>query len=145
MHQERTADTRLVSRVVLIALMLAMVGCGTAPERPKAVYESPPEEPEQTPAAVAPAVIDPGIRRAGDSLLADARGARADGALDRAEALLQRAQRIDPSNALIYRELAELYLQKGHMDASRTVAERGLLYCEGRDCDALRTLAAPGR
>jgi Flp pilus assembly protein TadD len=82
------------------------------------------------------------LRQASNSLLLEARGARAQGALDRAEALLQRAQRIDPGNATVYLELAGLYAQRGQDGASRAVAERGLLYCRGSDCDDLRKLAA---
>ena len=39
--------------------------------------------------------------------------------------------------------LAELYVQRGHVAEARTVAERGLLYCQGRSCDRLRDLATP--
>jgi Tfp pilus assembly protein PilF len=133
----------VVSRIVLISLLLAgLTACAVRPERPAAVYDSPGAQPEHTPAAVEPPQVDAGVRQASNSLLFEARGARADGELARADALLQRAQRIDPANAAVYLELAELYSQRGQREESRSVAERGLLYCQGRDCDSLRPLAA---
>jgi hypothetical protein len=133
----------MVSRLVLIGSIAAgLAACAVPPERPEAVYESAPAKPEQTPAAVPPAEVDVGVRQASDGLLLEARRARADGALDRAQAALQRAQRIDPANAAVYLELAELYSQRGQHGESRSVAERGLLYCTGRECDTLRKLAA---
>jgi Flp pilus assembly protein TadD len=133
----------VVSRVVLIGLLLAgLAACAVGPEKPAAVYESVPAQPDRTPAAVAPPPVDAGVRQASNSLLLEARSARADGTLDRAEAMLQRAQRIDPANAAVYLELAELYSQRGQYGESRSVAERGLLYCSGRDCDSLRELAS---
>ena len=143
MCENRTPDSGLVSRVVLIGWLLAgLAACAVGPEKPEAVYESAPAEPDRTPAAIPPPEVDSGVRQASNSLLLEARTARADSALDRAEALLQRAQRIDPANAAVYLELAELYSQRGQRAESRTVAERGLLYCKGRDCDSLRKLAA---
>ena len=143
MREVRAQDNGMVSRIVLTALLGALLAaCAARPERPEAVYETPVERPDQTPAAVEPPRVDSGLRQASDSLLSEARAARADGALDRAEALLQRAQRIDPGNATVYLELAELYSLRGQDQASRSVAERGLLYCSARDCDALRKLAA---
>ena len=143
MCEDRTQDYAVVSRPLLIGLLLAgLAACAVPPERPEAVYDSVPAKPEQTPAAVPPAEVDTGVRQASNGLLLEARRARADGSLDRAQALLQRAQRIDPANAAVYLELAELYSQRGQHGESRSVAERGLLYCTGRDCDSLRKLAA---
>lgn len=133
----------MVSRFVLTVFLGSfLVACAPSPERPEKVYEPPQDREEQTPAAVAPAEPDSGVRRASDSLLVDAREARGEGALDRAEALLQRAQRIDPDNGRVYLELAELYVQRGQQAAAQSVAERGLLYCRGEECARLRRLAA---
>lgn len=131
----------MVSRIILIALCCAVLAaCAARPERPAAVYE--PSPPGQTPAAVEPPSVDDGVRQASDALLFEARTARGAAELNRAEALLQRAQRIDPGNAAVYLELAELYSQRGQGQASRAVAERGLLFCRGNDCASLRELAA---
>ena len=143
MCEIRSSDNRMVPRAVLTALFSAVLaGCAVGPERPDAVYETPADRPDQTPAAVEPEASEDGVRQASNSLLLEARSARAQGALDRAEALLQRAQRIDPGNATVYLELAGLYSQRGQDRASRAVAERGLLYCRGSGCDDLRDLAA---
>jgi predicted Zn-dependent protease len=117
-----------------------LIACAAKPERPEAVYTPPPKG--QTPAAVKPPEVDAGVRQASNSLLLEARAARGATELNRAEALLQRAQRIDPGNAAVYLELAELYSQRGQEQASRAVAERGLLFCRGDDCASLRRLAA---
>jgi Flp pilus assembly protein TadD len=75
--------------------------------------------------------------------LGEAREARRRGDLRRAEAVLQRAQRLDPANALVYLELAQLYLQRGQPESARAAAERGLLYCDAGSCDELREIARP--
>lgn len=63
------------------------------------------------------------------------------GEYDRAQALLQRAHRIDPTDAEVYLDLAELYAEEGDLSASRAMAERGLLYCEPTNCGRLRVLS----
>lgn len=137
----------MVSRTFLIAFIsLYLAACATAPETPEAVPE-PAEEsveedaPERTPAAVRPPETDPGLRTASAGLLDQARAARMRGDLDRADALLLRAQRLDPGNALVYLELAKLYLQRGQESSAQAMAERGLLYCDAGSCDELRALA----
>ena len=142
MHQDRPSTDRVVPRPLLIGLLLAgLAGCAGGPEPREAVYEMPPAEPGQTPAAVAPPPVDTGVRQAGNSLLVEARQARESGDFNRADALLQRAQRIDPTNAGVYLGLAELYVLRGQDAAARSVAERGLLYCQGQECDRLRDVA----
>lgn len=138
----------MVSRTLLIAfLSLCLAACATAPQQaPETVQEQ--EEvkevvPEKTPAAVAPPETEPGLRTASAGLLDQARTARLGGDLDRADALLLRAQRLDPGNALVYLELAHLYLQRGQNASARAIAERGLLYCDATSCDELRKLAQP--
>lgn len=142
MCQFWTTNIGMVSRPVLICLLVAgLAGCAGGPASREAVYETPPANSRQTPPAVAPPSVDAGVREASNSLLLQARQARADGQLDRADGLLQRAQRIDAANADVYLELAQLYSQRGKSDDARAIAERGLLYCQGRDCDRLRKLA----
>lgn len=131
----------MVSRVVLIVLLLLLGACAAAPERSSEVYERNPETP--TPAAVPPEQTDPGQRRASSELVVRARSARQEGNFDRAEALLQRAQRLEASNPEIYLELAELYAERGQSGSAQAAAERGLLYCESGGCHRLRELAQP--
>ena len=55
------------------------------------------------------------------------------------DALLERAQRIDPGSADIYLALAETHQARGDLSQARATAERGLLYCNGASqCGALR-------
>ena len=135
----------MVSRAFLIAfLSLCLAACATAPPgAPETVDEQEQVKPvpEKTPATVAPPETEPGLRTASAGLLDQARSARLNGDLDRADALLLRAQRLDPGNALVYLELAQLYIQRGQHASARAVAERGLLYCDATSCDELRELA----
>ena len=131
----------MVSRVVLISLLLLLGACASAPERSPELYERDEETP--TPATVPPSKADPGQRRASSELVVRARTARQAGDFDRAEALLQRAQRLEAGNPEVYLELAELYSEQGHTSSAQAAAERGLLYCERGGCHRLRELAAP--
>jgi len=73
---------------------------------------------------------------------------RADAAADKGDyeqalALLERAHRLDPDSGEIYLAMAQVHCRKGDMQQCRAVAERGLLYCQGRDqCRALRDLSS---
>ena len=131
----------MVSRVVLISLLLLLGACAAAPEHSPKVYERDAETP--TPAALPPEKTDPGQRRASSELVVRARAARQAGDFNRAEALLQRAQRLEAGNPEVYLELAELYSEQGQSTSAQAAAERGLLYCEGGGCHRLRELAAP--
>lgn len=131
----------MVSRIVLIATVLLLAACATGPERSGEVYRG--DESAPTSAAVPQEAVEPGQRRASDDLLSRAQGARLAGDLGRAEALLQRAQRVDPGNPAVYLELAELYSQRGQPASARAAAERGLLYCDTGSCHRLRELARP--
>ncbi len=134
----------MVSRTLLIALLgLGFAGCASEPVRAPDEPPSTPVVVEKTPATVAPPASEPGLRTASVGLLEQAREARRRGDLPRADALLQRAQRLDPGNALVYLELARLHEQRGEMGAARAAAERGLLYCDAGSCDDLRELARP--
>ncbi len=131
----------MVSRIVLITLFALLTACAAAPERSREVYQGDASAP--TSAAVPPETVEPGQRRASDDLLSQAQGARLAGDLDRADALLQRAQRLDPGNPAVYLELAELYIERGQPASARAAAERGLLYCSAGSCHRLRELAVP--
>jgi tetratricopeptide (TPR) repeat protein len=65
--------------------------------------------------------------------------ATARGDYERALALLERAQRIDPESAEIYLQLARTHQARGNAAQARAMAERGMLFCRGpTECDALR-------
>jgi predicted Zn-dependent protease len=120
----------MVSRAFLIALLAAgLTACTTpAPQSPQPVPQSPRASDTEAAHSVQP----------GKGLLAQAREARQAGELDRAQNLLQRAQRIDSRNPLVYLEFAQLYADRGDMVESRTMAERGLLYCDRASCRQLK-------
>ena len=71
-------------------------------------------------------------------LLEQARTAQAEGDENQAEALSQRAQRIDSQNARVYLALSEFYAETGRHSAARSMAERGLLYCQEPVCGRLQ-------
>lgn len=77
---------------------------------------------------------------AGSGLMIAALQARSAGDSARAIALLERAQRLDPDNAELYLELARTHFAAGNAAQGRATAERGLLYCQRRECAALRDL-----
>lgn len=135
----------MVSRTLLIVLLGLVLGaCASDPQRPasEAPASASPET-VRTPATVEPAASEPGLRTASGGLLTQAREALRRGELDRADAILQRAQRLDPTNALVYLELARLHQKRGEPAAAQAAAERGLLYCDAGSCEDLRALARP--
>ena len=124
----------MVSRAFLIALLVTgLSACSTPVARspepvPEPVSKSPPARETDSAPVAQPA----------KGLLVEAKDARLAGDLDRAQGLLQRAQRLDPRNPQVYLELAQLYSDRGDSVESRTMAERGLLYCDRRSCRQLR-------
>ena len=130
-------------RPLLFALLLAaQTGCS--------IYSMPGEQPQPTPPkpvtpvpqpvpeAPASPPRDPNASNAYGGLLAKAQEARGRGDYEQALALLERAQRIDPDSGEIYLELARTYAEKGDTTLARSTAERGMLYCRGTECAALR-------
>ena len=76
-----------------------------------------------------------------NSLISRAEASVASGDFAQALALLERAQRIDPTNADIYLALARTYFAKGDLHLAQTTAERGLLFCRNdRQCNQLQAL-----
>jgi len=142
----------MVSRTLLVTLFsVALASCGTQSYVPSSGQDgSSPEEPTTSPSTEQPAMTparppqtapDKGASGASAGLLEQAARLRSEGQLERADAVLQRAQRIDPRNPAIYLELAELRFASGDPQAARAMAERGLLYCNGAECRQLRALA----
>ncbi|MEP5766152.1 MAG: tetratricopeptide repeat protein [Halieaceae bacterium] len=139
----------MVSRAFLGLVLLAMLSaCAMQAYEPSPAPGAKPSQrdssasgtPRATPALPAPAPVDKGASDASASLLTAARSRRLDGDLEGADALLQRAQRIDPRNAEVYLELAELHYSRGDVAEARTMAERGLLYCRAGSCARLHEL-----
>ena len=122
----------MVSRFVLTlgvaALVSACAGPSVQAPAPEPAASKEPEVREQTQSQGG----------ASQSLLTQAREARLNGAFDKAEGLLLRAQRIDPRNGAVYLEMARLYATTGATEEARSIAERGLLYCTGSTCEELR-------
>jgi Flp pilus assembly protein TadD len=90
---------------------------------------------------------DEGPSAASESLLAQSRADRAAGNYDRATASLERAVRIDPNNALLWVELAEVQLQTGDPDQAALLAEKALALAAGDNAvesRAERVLRATG-
>jgi tetratricopeptide (TPR) repeat protein len=118
----------MVSRLVLGAFVLSLLGACVAPAPVPAPAPQPPaaSREDRVPNNASLGLIDQG------------RQARLDGDYERADGLLQRAQRVQPRNARVYLELSKLYRDRGDASAARHVAERGLLFCEEAVCSQLR-------
>ena len=120
--------------------LLLLAGCATGPA------PVPPESPAAsgsrgaTPAVTVPS-RPPAAYSAVDRLIAEARSLREAGDLDGSFARLDRALRIAPERAAVYLELARNHRVAGAAERAAASAERGLLYCLGDECDALRALS----
>ena len=78
MRHYQGSDRRVVSRLVSVMLLAGLLAaCASQPESREAIYEQAEENTEQTPAAVEPEQPEPGQRQASNSLLTEARLARA--------------------------------------------------------------------
>ena len=122
-------------RVVLLAGVLVLLSaCATGPAPVS------PQEP------AARQTGGPGSSATGsgavDALLDQARDLRAAGDLEACFARLERALRIAPQHADVYLELARSHASAGNSDRATASAERGLLYCMGDTCRALRRYLA---
>ncbi|NQX88898.1 MAG: tetratricopeptide repeat protein [Halioglobus sp.] len=83
--------------------------------------------------------VSPPAGAAWRPLLAEAEQCTGRGDYERALALLERAQRIDPDSAEIYLGMARTHAARGDTSQAHAVAARGLLYCTSVNlCDALR-------
>ena len=116
----------MVSRLVLTTAAVALLAACSAPA------------PMPTPAPPVSSRDERVPTNASLGLIEQGRQARLAGDYGRADGLLQRAQRVEPRNAAVYLELSRLYRDRGDPDAARTVAERGLLYCQESVCEQLR-------
>ena len=131
----------------IVQLIAHVSACSTpgAPDSDTAATKPAPR-PVVTPPATTPVApprpLEPTANKGDQPLLDIAGHARVRGDYEQALALLERAQRIDPDSAEIYLAMARTHQASGDSSQARAVAERGLLYCNGRaECDALRGLA----
>lgn len=131
----------MVSRIVLIAMVVAVSACSVPAQRPPVTPAPTPPEviPPTRPEVEAPPEPD-GSARAVQGLLQQAREARILGSFARAQSLLRRAQRIAPRDGKVYLEYARLHDSMGESGQASAMAERGLLYCDGQTCRDLRQL-----
>lgn len=89
----------------------------------------PPAERPSTPSSPAPAAPqDPPPATASSTLLASVDAAIAEGDLERAAAVSERALRISPRDALIWYRLANIRYQQQHYADARGLARRALSY-----------------
>ncbi|MFV2059538.1 MAG: tetratricopeptide repeat protein [Gammaproteobacteria bacterium] len=65
------------------------------------------------------------------SLLVDARGAASSGNIDRAEALLERALRIEPRNAVLWHYMAKMKLHQGRYSKAIGMAAKSNSFVKG--------------
>ena len=122
--------------LLVFALAAVLAACAGSPPReaPAPVVTPPGESGRPTPA---PEPAPPPATDAVTGLLAQARDARESGETERALALLERAQRLDPARGALYLELARTHAAAGNTAQAKAFAERGLLYCHGSECSAL--------
>lgn len=126
----------MVSRTFLVlCLALVLSACSSTQTRPpEPAEESPPPRPSPIPSEQK----RDSAASASAGLLSRAQLAQQAGDYGHAQALLQRAQRIDARNAEVYLALARLHLARGDEAGAMAMAERGMLYCEGGTCKQLR-------
>ena len=134
---------QLVFRIAVLSFFAVVPACSTLPESGSVPVKKAPQHAGVTPDARVPDVpfrsATPPASTAWTPLLAKADQATNRGDYEKAMALLERAQRIDPDSAEVYLGMAKTHSAKGDDMQARATAERGLLYCSGKtQCDALR-------
>ena len=137
---------QLVFRIAAMSFFAVVPACSTLPESGPVPVKKAPQHAGVTPDARVPDVpfrsATPPASTAWTPLLAKADQATNRGDYEKAMALLERAQRIDPDSAEVYLGMAKAHSAKGDHMQARATAERGLLYCSGKiQCDALRGYA----
>lgn len=135
--------------IVVAALILSACSTVTTAPAPKERKRPPVEtrEPIPAPGKIPAPVVRPGpAPEAGmtayHKLVLKAADARRQGNYRQAMSLLERAQRIRPQSGDIYYQLAQTARLMGDAANARSIAERGLLYCDNAAlCAKLRKLA----
>lgn len=119
---------RRAARVVLVAVVLQLAGC--------AVVEREPAEPEATPSGEPPETVPdapraPSTEAAVRDLMADAGDASEEGDHERAGALLERALRIQPDNAVLWHNLAIVRYRQDDFEQAESMALRSVSHVGG--------------
>lgn len=131
---QKSRSVRSMWRSIAAAALLctAAAGCSMAP------YNFPSPQPGPSPRAPAGNAPGPGSEpepprqsAASTALLEQGREAREAGRYAEATASLERALRIDPNNALLWIELAEVKAADGDRDQARQMARKALTLAAG--------------
>lgn len=136
------ASAIYAARLALLCLMLTACASQPGTRSAPATISTPsgvPVQEDGTPGTGTPRAVDSGTQ-ARATLLAQARTARDGGEYASAQALLERALRMDPTDGALYLELARTLRDSGDVQRARAMAERGLLYCYEQACSALERL-----
>ncbi len=110
---DKKQKSYFLPRLTVLALAGTLSGCSTS-----ALI--------QMPVADNSTVASPQHQDALESLLSEARSARADHQLDEAESLLNRAMRINPTSPKVYYQMALLRQAQGQTAQVNQLAERAL-------------------
>lgn len=142
------SDRFMLKKVVLLGLICSLAACSNTAGPPpgQVLIEDEPDYSEvpqtRTPVESPRREEPPSISAAYAPLLLKAEEAAARGDYERALALLERAQRIDPVSADIYLSMAKTHSARGDDIQSQATAQRGLLYCNSTlQCESLRRYA----
>jgi tetratricopeptide (TPR) repeat protein len=148
---------RAVPRALAFALLATLAACSTlegahrpgsqsAPRPGSAGSPAPPESPP--PSVAAPARPPSETSGATQALLAQSRAARTAGNYAQANATIERALRIAPSDASLWVELGEIELATGNAAQAATLARKALTLAAPNDsvaiADAQKLLRAAG-
>ena len=109
----------------LIYVLALLGGCATAPEPPRGPEPAPPPEAQQLPAPPPERVPPPRAETtAVAGLMESARADTAAGRLPNAAASLERALRIEPRNARLWHELAQVRFRQHDYGQAESLAVR---------------------
>ena len=109
----------------LIYVLALLSGCATQPEAPRGPEPAPPPEAQQLPAPAPERVPPPRAETTAVAGLMDsARADSAAGRLSNAAATLERALRIEPRNARLWHELAQVRFRQQNYGQAESLAVR---------------------
>ena len=149
---------RAAPRALALAVLATLAACSTleGTQRPGSQSApgpgggagSPPPHESPPPSVAAPARPPSQTSGATQALLAQSRAARAVGNYDQANATIERALRIAPSDASLWVELGEIELATGNAAQAATLARKALTLVAPADsvaiADAQKLLRAAG-
>jgi tetratricopeptide (TPR) repeat protein len=148
---------RVVPRALALVLLATLAACSTlegtqrpgSPSAPRPGSAGSPAPPESPPPSVAAPARPPSeTSGATQALLAQSRAARTAGNYAQANATIERALRIAPSDASLWVELGEIELATGNAAQAATLARKALTLAAPNDsvaiADAQKLLRAAG-